>query len=83
MSFESLTLINDEIEIRPNKKIKLSNNEYINSSVANLLKILEEKVKNNTQDDDWSPNKIFQRMAYLLANDKDIIDILDGLRNQN
>jgi hypothetical protein len=79
MSFESF--ICDEIELRPNKKIKLNNNTDI-CYVSDIISIVKEKL-NNTYSDKWDSFEILDKIAYLLDTDTDIINILNRLRNQN
>jgi uncharacterized 2Fe-2S/4Fe-4S cluster protein (DUF4445 family) len=79
MSFESF--ICDEIELRPNKKIKLNNNIDI-CYVSDIISIVKEKL-NNTYSDKWDSFEILDKIAYLLDTDTDIINILNRLRNQN
>jgi hypothetical protein len=79
MSFESF--ICDEIELRPNKKIKLNNNTDI-CYVSDIISIVKEKL-NNTYSDKWDSFEILDKIAYLLDTDTDIINILNKLKNQN
>jgi hypothetical protein len=79
MSFESF--ICDEIELRPNKKIKLNNNTDI-CYVSDIISIVKEKL-NNTYSDKWDSFEILDKIAYLLNTDTDIINILNRLKNQN
>jgi uncharacterized 2Fe-2S/4Fe-4S cluster protein (DUF4445 family) len=79
MSFESF--ICDEIELRPNKKIKLNNNIDI-CYVSDIISIVKEKL-NNTYSDKWDSFEILDKIAYLLDTDTDIINILNKLKNQN